>query len=189
MRKKFPFSRFAVVAVLALAGASVAIAQSDMGNLTPTGATYAVGVVESLGSEYVTIVLASGERQTILLGDHTVGKSLLANGFRARIDYRVDERGQAVAEVIQSGGEEPATVAAAEPAVRTWVEPSEAAAVEPSEAAAVEPAPVEAAAPETPMAMPEASSETLPATASTLPGLALLGLLSFVGAVALRFAR
>jgi len=167
--------------VLALASASVAVAQSDMGNLNPAGPTYAVGVVESLGSGHVTIVLASGERQTILLGDHTVGKSLLANGFRARIDYRVDERGQAVAEVIQSGGEEPAKVAAAEPAVRTWVEPSE--------VAAVQPAPVEAAAPETPVATLETSSETLPATASSLPGLALLGLLSFVGAVALRFTR
>jgi len=174
----------ALVAVLALAGTSGAFAQSDMGNSSTSGATFMVGVVQSITGDSVTLVLASGEQQTILLGHHTVGKQFLVNGSRARIDYRTNDNGQAVAEVIQSAGEQTTTVAVA-PEVRVEVEQTAPASTYRAEPAA----PVQTSVLEPSVAPTETRTYSLPATASWMPSLALLGLLSLAGAVAIRIGR
>lgn len=188
MRKNLP-TRFLVVAALLLAGAGVTFAQSNMGNTSTTGSTFAVGTVESIASDSVTIILESGDQLTILLGDHTVGKQYLLNGSRVRIDYRSNDNGVAVAEEIEVGGGEPAKVAAA-PVVRYETEQNapvqKTYRAEPTKPVTTTPRYTE---PETVVAQAEPRTYDLPATASWMPGLALLGLLSLAGAVALRIAR
>jgi hypothetical protein len=189
VRKSFPTLLLAFVAVVLLAGTGGAFAQSNMGNTATSGSTFAVGTVESIASDSVTIKLESGDQLTIMLGDHTVGKQYLLNGSRVRIDYRSNENGQAVAEEIEVGGGEPAVVAAA-PVVRYETEKN----VPLQETYRAEPAP--------PVATPRSYTEPdrvvaqtttrpydLPATASWMPSLALLGLLSLAGAVTLRIVR
>lgn len=194
------FSGFLPVLVVALVLSSTggAFAQSDMGNSSTAGATYVVGVVESIAPDSVTLVLASDETVTVLLRDHTVGKAFLTTGNRARIDYSVNEHGQSVADVIQSADNGDPAIADSE-----VTETSEASVpvekVEPTPARSVEPAPREeprpAAAPrdtvtETPGTdTPVTRPYSLPATASGMPGLALFGLLSLAGAVTLRWVR
>lgn len=191
MKNRYPSLLLALVAVLALAGTGGAFAQSDMGNSPTSGATFMVGVVQSITSDSVTLELASGEQQTILLGDHTVGKQFLVNGSRARIDYRTNDNGQAVAEVIQSAGEE-TTIVAETPVVETPVARVEVERTAPAPTYRTEPAApaeVEVAVREPSVAPTETRSYSLPATASWMPGLALLGLLATAGAVAIRIGR
>jgi hypothetical protein len=188
MKKSFAGSLIAFAVALVLSSGGVAFAQLDMGNNPTAGSTYAVGTVKSMVSDSVTLVLESGDQMTILLGNHTVGKSFLAIGHRARITYRVNESGQAVAEVIQSGGSgEPAE---AEVATTPLVSHQTDTARPRVETAPVEPSPRPAdVEPEPAVARAETRPYSLPATASGMPGLALLGLLSLAGAITLRFGR
>lgn len=183
------FTRLFVVAALVVAGTGVAFAQSSMGNAPTTGSTFAVGTVESIASDSVTIILESGDQLTILLGDHTVGKQYLLNGSRVRIDYRNNDNGVAVAEEIEVGGGEPAQVAAA-PVVTYETERNtptpQTYRAEPTTPITTTPRYTE---PERVIAQAEPRTYNLPATASWMPGLALLGLLSLAGAVALRISR
>jgi hypothetical protein len=189
VKNRYPSLLLALVAVLALAGTGGAFAQADMGNSPTSGATFMVGVVQSITSDSVTLELASGEQQTILLGDHTVGKQFLVNGSRARIDYRTNDHGQAVAEVIQSSGDAITTVAEA-PVVDTPVARVEVERTAPAPTSRYEPAPsAEVSVREPRIAPTETRSYSLPATASWMPGLALLGLLATAGAVAIRIGR
>lgn len=182
----------ALVVALVLSSTGGAFAQSDMGNTATAGATYMVGVVQSIAPDSVTLVQASGEQMTLMLADHTIGKKFLVSGNRARIDYSVNASGQAVADVIQSAGHADTVVAV--PAVtETSEEQVPVEKVEPTPVR-VEPAPrTEPLPPAAPAAAvtttPVTRPYSLPATASGMPGLALLGLLSLAGAVTLRMVR
>jgi hypothetical protein len=165
------FGMFATLVLLAL---GVAVAQLDMGNKPAPGATFTSGTVTSRTHDSFTIERESGEFVTLLLTDATVGANRLQVGERARIDYHVNERGQAVADTIQAylwAGDE-AAVDTGQP-VTSERRPAAAEAVRPSSAAT---------------AVLPAVSE-LPATASRLPTLALLGLLALAAATVLRVAR
>jgi hypothetical protein len=108
-----------------------------------------------------------------------------------RIDFHVNNEDRAVADEIQGA----APVAAPVVAESTVTTPIESAPKAETVAVPEASAPIaETAAPaETPAAPVTATQEPaetkLPATASTLPGLALLGLLAISGAVTLRAVR
>lgn len=186
MKRNFPGLLCTLVALLALSASGVAVAQSDMGNTSTAGSTFALGTVQSFGSDSVTILMDSGDPMTILLGGHTVGKQNLSNGSRVRIDYRNNTQGRPVAEEIEIGGGTPVTIAATPTIEAPRVE---VAARVPADTARTEPI---AATPSTYVAEPaaiETDRDTLPATASRLPAVALLGLLALAGGVAFRMAR
>lgn len=188
MNKNFSNLLMTCAVTLCLAASGVASAQSSMGNAASTGATFSVGVVESIATDSVTIVQDSGERVTVLLGSHTVGKQYLNNGRRVRIDFRNNENGRPVAEEIEIGGQADVKVAAVPmarvpdvvvaPTVRYEAPRTEPVAAAPyvAERTIVEPT-------------PERRPYDLPATAGQTPTIALLGLLALAGAVALRVAR
>ena len=166
-----PARSFFVALVALVLAAGAAVAQQDMGNAS--GGTFTVGVVESFGSNSVTIRKDNGASATFLLEEATVGKQYLANGARARIDYVTNAQNQGIAQEIEIHG--PSVVAEAAPAAAA--ESYQVASAEP-----VAPAPSAAAPAQT-------TAEALPATASRLPLFALLGLLALGGGVALRLAR
>lgn len=168
-------------ALLSLVLLGPATAQQDMGNTVAVGATYTTGVVTARTPDSVTVMKDNGEAVTLLVEVATVGASTLQVDQRVRIDYHVNEYGQAVADVIQAGESQPSTtVAAIEPTVAPLPEPAPVAAE--TNVAEFEPAP----AIEREL---EAQTETLPATASRLPLLLLLGTTALLGAAALRLAR
>lgn len=180
---------FGMFAALSLLIAGIAVAQQDLGNAAAPGATYTTGVVRSVDSYSVTIEKDSGETETLLLDLATVGSNRLASGSRVRIDYHMNTYAQAVADVIQAAPSAqvkvestpiaPAPAPVAETA--TAVEPA------PAEIAEVESAPVtETAAPVVTESSPD---EMLPATASRLPLLLLVGLVTVSTATIVRFAR
>ncbi|MCM2269753.1 MAG: hypothetical protein NDJ75_06605 [Thermoanaerobaculia bacterium] len=173
-------------ALLSLVLLGPATAQQDMGNTVAVGATYTTGVVTARTPDSVTVMKDNGEAVTLLVEVATVGASTLQVDQRVRIDYHVNEYGQAVADVIQAGESQPSTtVAAIEPTVAPLPEPTPVAAAPvaaETNVAEFEPAP----AIEREL---EAQTETLPATASRLPLLLLLGTTALLGAAALRLAR
>jgi hypothetical protein len=174
--------RLALLGILLLFG-GVAVAQQDMGNLSVTGATYATGVVEMTTSDSITIRKDSGEVVTVLLDAKTVGAQERAVGSRVRIDFHLDNQSRAVADEIQGVSPE---AAATKPASETKVAP----AVTPEASAPVAETAAPAETTAAPVTATQAPAETkLPATASPLPGLALLGLLAISGAVTLRAVR
>lgn len=186
MKKNFAGSLCTLVALLAFSASGAAVAQSDMGNSTTAGATFALGTVESFGTDSVTIHLDSGDPMTILLGVHTVGKQHLSNGNRVRIDFRNNEQGKPVAEEIEIGVGATVKVATAPLVVEAPVVVVQT--TKPVETHRAEPV----AATTTYVAEPatiDTTPDTLPATASHMPGIALLGLLALAGGVALRIAR
>ena len=186
--------RICAAALFALGLATVATAQQDMGNIATSGATYTTGVLTARSADSITVAKDDGEVVTMLVDVGTVGADAATLEQRVRVDYHVNEYGQAVADVVQAGAPAPTTVAAsapAEPAVAAPAPlPSETATVElePTPAierevearAEIEPAPAEVAV---------AEPESLPATASRLPLLVLLGAATLGAALVLRLAR
>jgi hypothetical protein len=196
--KKTAPSFLIALALLVLATAGAAVAQNDMGNVATTGATFTVGVVDSFGTDSVTIKKDSGDMVTILLEDATVGRNHLVNGNRVRIDYRTNEENQAIAQEIQINGEQVAVAAPVAEAPQVEVESQvavETPAPAPAEtytAPAPEPEPTVTET-ETMITEPapaaEPAPEALPATASKLGAYALLGLLALASGVAIRVFR
>jgi hypothetical protein len=194
MRTPAPKTLICAAALLALLVAGGATAQQDMGNTAATGATFTTGVLKARTADSLTLAKDDGETVTLLVDVATVGLAGLENEQRVRVDYHVNEYGQAVADVVQAGAPAPTTIAAsapAEPAVAAPTPlPSETATVElePTPAierevearAEIEPAPAEVAV---------AEPESLPATASRLPLLVLLGAATLGAALVLRLAR
>jgi hypothetical protein len=176
MRAPSPTTWISASALLALMTFGAAIAQQDMGNSTAAGATYTTGVVTARTPDSVTIEKDSGDVVTLLIDVATVGSGALQTDQRVRIDYHVNEYGQAVADVIQTAAApDVVTVATSEPTAE---------------------APPLPAAPQVATAAPAAdvrelspADEALPATASRLPLLVALGTLALAGAVALRIGR
>lgn len=200
--KKTPTFLMALATALLLSASGVAVAQSDMGNAPTTGATFSTGIVESFGTNSVTIKRDSGESVTYVLDNATIGKANLANGSRVRIDYVTNDQGQTVAKEIQINAD--AANIAATPATEVDVDTTADVKVETTTPAAPAPsATYTAPAPAAPM--PDTTADvdvdttmdttidtdrdTLPATASRLPAFALLGLVALAAGLAVRFVR
>ena len=182
--------RLALLGILLLFG-GVAVAQQDMGHLSVPGANYATGVIEMTTNDSITIRKDSGEVVTLLLDSATVGAQDRAVGSRVRIDFHVNNEDRAVADEIQ--GAAPATApVVAESTVTTPIEsaPKAETVAVPEASAPIAETAAPAETPAAPVTATQEPAETkLPATASTLPGLALLGLLAISGAVTLRAVR
>jgi hypothetical protein len=167
---------FALFAVLVVAGA--ASAQQDMGNYSLTGVTYTTGIVETADSSAIALREDSGRLVTILLSTQTVNVNHATPGTRVRVNFHTDDQNRPVADEIQGIPEPLTEKVTPEPKVTyTDVATPPAAAPEPYVAPAPEPAPV------------PAEPEPLPKTASSIPAIALVGLLSFAAALAVRFVR
>jgi len=174
--------RICAAALFALGLATVATAQQDMGNIATSGATYTTGVLTARGADSITVARDDGEVVTMLVDVGTVGADAATLDQRVRVDYHVNEQGQAVADVVQAGGPPATTVvttASAPP-------PQPLAAEEPAPEPQLEPQPAIERELET---RAEAAPETLPATASGLPLLLLLGATALAGAAVVRLAR
>jgi len=119
------------------------------------------------------------------LGGHTVGKQYLSNGSRVRIDYRSNEQGTPVAEEIEIGSGATVKVVTSPLVVEAPVVAAQT--TKPVEAYRAQPVASTPHVAES--ATIDTTPDTLPATASHMPGIALLGLLALAGGVALRIAR
>jgi len=197
----------AVFVALALLVCGVAAAQQDMGNSATPGATFVTGTMDSSTSDSLVLRLDGGDRFTLLLTAQTVGVMARATGTRLKVNYHVNDRGQAIADEIQGFGSKEAAaapIASSPSSVKVQSEPV--AAVPPAPVApsvevrsAPTPAPIATATAPAPTIQEEnqadlsASSpkapENLPKTASHEPMLLLLGLLACASAVTLRFLR
>lgn len=178
--------RIVLIAALFLAVSGVAVAQQDMGNVPSSGATFTTGVVEANAVDSITIREDDGRVITFLIDDKTVGALGHSAGTRVRVNFHRNDLDQGVADEIQgagSGAQMEATAEAkviADPVLPSGppIEETKVAVAEPAPAPAVETAPEE-----------PAYTEPLPATASHLFELGLLGLLALSAATVVRFAR
>lgn len=193
MRTPAPTTLISAAALLALLLIGRATAQQDMGNAAANGATFTTGVLKAHTADSLTLAKDDGETVTILVDVATVGVSALENEQRLRVDYHVNEYGQAVADVVQAGEPAAATIAAAAPAPAVVAPPP---AIAETRAADLEPTPeiereveARAAVEPAPAELTVGEPETLPATASNLPLLLLLGTVALGAAVSLRLAR
>lgn len=191
MRKPAPTTLISAAALLALLLIGRATAQQDMGNAAANGATFTTGVLKARTADSLTLAKDDGETVTILVDVATVGVNALENEQRVRVDYHVNEYGQAVADVVQAGEPAATTIAAAAPAPAAPAVVAPPPAIAETRAADLEPTPeierqVEARAVAEPVV---GEPEMLPATASDLPLLLLLGTLALGAAVSFRLAR
>lgn len=199
--------KLAVFVALALLACGVAAAQQDMGNSPTPGATFVTGTMDSSTSDSLVLRLDSGDRFTLLLTDQTVGVMARPTGARLKVNYHVNDRGQAIADEIQGivSNETSAPTAPGPSSVKVHSEPAAPAPAPVAKQPAIEerpaptPPPIETTTPPAPT-IPEkneadlsASSprapENLPKTASSEPLLLLLGLAACASGVALRLFR
>jgi hypothetical protein len=182
--------RLAMLAILFLLGSSATLAQQDMGRLSLEGSGYTTGVVEAATSDSMTIRKDTGEIATILLTGATVGDTR-GVGSRVRVAFHRDDQNRAVADEIQ--GVAPIATQAAATMPLGVARPTPAATGAPvATAPAAGPATSAESANRVSAPLPAAAAPArrhLPATASLLPSLALLGLLAMSGALILRVAR
>jgi LPXTG-motif cell wall-anchored protein len=201
-REEKTMRKLAVFVALALLACGVAVAQQDMGNSPTAGATFVTGTIDSSTSDSLVLRLDSGDRFTLLLNDQTVGVMARPTGTRLKVNYHVNDRGQAIADEIQglAAKEASAPIAPAPSSVKVHSEPV--ASVPPAppapaieERPAPTPPPIAATAPPAPASETDLSasspraSENLPKTASSEPLLLLLGLMAVASGVAFRFFR
>ena len=186
-----------IAALLCLAVSGAAVAQQDMGNMATSGATYATGEVQANAVDSITVKEDNGQVVTFLIDDKTVGALGHPSGSRVRINFHRNDLDQGVADEIQGVGGDAKVVVSDTKVVSEPVMPSGPAIEQPKVAApepiaATEPVYTEPVVKETVVTEPAvetASTEPLPATASHLHELALLGLLALSAAAAIRVSR
>lgn len=189
--------------------AALPLAAQPPGDEEVPGATWEQGTVVNMTDDAIMIERPDGGQLTFFIDEHTVGVIDYQPGTRVRIDYIRAEDGRMMAREIIGPGEAEAADITAEtepPAGESQVTDIE---TTPSTATTeVEDVEVQAEAETEMHAEAETDlgtedewadtdaqagfgeeTDTLPATASELPLVALLGLLALAGAVAVRRAR
>lgn len=194
--------KLTLLAVLILFSSGLALAQSpqDMGNAPTPGATFVTGVVVSSNADNLIIRNDVGELVTVFLVDSTVGARDRTAGTRVKVNYHLEDARAIADEILGYDGGVPPEPKAQAPAVVVTestpvvVPPPPAPVVEPEPVP--EPAPVVDTTPEpapayepAPAATYEEPSEELPATASNLGLIALLGFMALAAAVVIRVVR
>lgn len=186
--------RLTVLAVLTLLSVGPALAQApqDLGNASTPGATFATGIVVSSSNDQLVIRDDAGQTMTVFLVDATVGAQNRTAGSRVKVNYHV-EKGRAIADEILGYQGEAEPMVTTPPVVVTT--PPVVVTTPPT---AMVPKPVPAPAPEvvtptptyeTPAYDAPTSRTALPATASNLGLMGLIGLLALGAAIVIRVAR
>ena len=185
--------RFALIVAVCLVAGGAAWAQQDLGNVRVAGATYTTGTVESNALDSLTFRDDAGQLLTVLFDNGTVGALGHPVGSHVRVDFHLNDRGQAIADEIQGKTTDAELAASANygaPQAQVVSEPVMPSSPPIAEArvAVAEPAPPSIVI-ETTVEPKPAQEQALPKTASHLYGLALLGLAALSSALILRFAR
>jgi hypothetical protein len=165
---------------LALAATLAAQSPQPPGHLDTPGSTYSTGTVISQSANAITLRNDAGETRIFLLDEGTVGVRDFAAGTRVKVDFVLDDQGRAIAQhILASGaGEQPSATGYGTPA--PGAAPGEAA-EQPAQGGSYPAAEPTAAATD--------DGDKLPATASPLGLLALLGLGAAGAGSGLRLAR
>jgi hypothetical protein len=169
-----------IAAVFALLLAAPLGAQSAQppGHLDTPGSTYTNGTVVSQSADSIIIRADTGETRTYLIDGATVGVKSFEVGTRVKIDFLLDDQGRAVAKEIMG------FVASADAAASDLAPQAE----EPVAESDV----TFDTAPESETAFDadeEMTDDELPATASPLPLIALLGAGALGSGLGLRYLR
>lgn len=175
-------------AILALVLAAPLVAQSAAppGHMDSPGATYISGTLVSLGADSIVIRTDTGETRTFLINAATVGVQSYPVGNRVKIDFVLDDQGSSIAKQIL--GDTSSTSTSLTETTTPALQPV-APAVESTDTTLSTETDIDTADTTDDVAMEAGQNEELPATASPLPLLALLGLGAVGSGVGLSFLR
>lgn len=180
-------------AILALVLAAPLVAQSAAppGHMDSPGATYISGTLVSLGADSIVIRTDTGETRTFLINAATVGVQSYPVGNRVKIDFVLDDQSRGIAKQIlgdtssASTSLTETTTPVLEPAAPAPAPP----AVESADTTLSTETDVDINDTTDDATLEAGQNEELPATASPLPLLALLGLGAVGSGVGLSFLR